>query len=175
MTRLNNMKSTLGWLMCVLPVLAVSCERANSGDGPTGPSRVPTITQSVEDPLHHDPAANPSINLVNQPGCTPDGSNLTGSIRVANTGSGGSVQIASVDIEIFWQAGGGNWNSADPHLFTSLLDTGTVIDVGKLTFPYDVSFTAPASARKFRSVVQVTLVGRADIFSETRHFKLCGT
>ena len=138
---------------------------------------------------------NASINLVNQPGCglkvgalaqvaEPTlvaegdliGANRTvqGEIRIANTGSPGPVGVETVRITIFWQPGGGSWTSADPQAVYSTLAPGEVINKDQeRTFTYSASFTAPAEATEFRSVVEVTVAGRADTFSDTRHFRPC--
>jgi hypothetical protein len=121
-------------------------------------------------------ARNPSINLVNQPGCTPSASGVAGEVRIANTGSGGAVRVESVAVTIFWQPGGGNWRPADSQSVATDLQPGVLIGVDEeRTFTYSATFTAPPAAREFRSVVEVTLTGRGDVFGDTRHFRLCGT
>lgn len=118
-------------------------------------------------------AVNPSISLVNKPDCTTDGENVDGIIRIANTGSGGLVQVETVNVTIFSQLGGGDWNQADPQNFASNLGPGKVLGKTEepVTFNYSANFTALAGATEYRSIVEVTLVGRADTFSDTRHFK----
>ncbi len=104
------------------------------------------------------------------------GANRTvqGEIRIANTGSPGPVGVETVRITIFWQPGGGSWTSADPQAVYSTLAPGEVINKDQeRTFTYSASFTAPAEATEFRSVVEVTVAGRADTFSDTRHFRPC--
>lgn len=122
----------------------------------------------------HPPATNPSINLVNKPGCTWNGANMWGDVFIMNTGSDGDVTVEWAKITLFWQVGGGDWHLADPQSVETNLQPGIVITPdNREHLTYFATFTSPPDTREYRSIVEVKLVNRADVFTDTRHFLNC--